>query len=116
CDRLVETEMQICAIGFQNSQRTEQDMVDLMRHPAHMSGSDGIFSGGRPPPRGFGCFARYLAYHPRERGDYDWAQAIWHLSGHAAQRFGLRDRGRIREGFAADLVVFDPAKIQDRAT
>lgn len=116
CERLVETQMQICAIGFQNTQRTEQDMVDLMRHPAHMAGSDGIFSGGRPHPRGYGCFARFLAHHTRERGDYDWAQAIWHLSGHAAQRFGLRDRGQIRQGFAADLVVFDPARIQDRAT
>jgi N-acyl-D-amino-acid deacylase len=116
CERLVETQMQICAIGFQNNLRTEQDMVDIMRHPAHMAGSDGVFSGGRPHPRGFGCFARFLAHHTRERGDYDWAQAIWHLSGHAAQRFGLKDRGQIREGFAADLVVFDPARIQDRAT
>lgn len=116
CERLIETQMQICAIGFQNHARTEQDMVDLMRHPAHMAGSDGIFSGSKPHPRGYGCFARYLAYHTRARGDYDWAQAIWHLSGHAAKRFGFKDRGQIRQGFAADIVVFDPTRIQDRAT
>jgi N-acyl-D-amino-acid deacylase len=116
CDRLIETRMQICAIGYQGAKRTEQDMVELMRHPAHMAGSDGIFSGGKPHPRGYGCFARYLAYHTRTRGDYDWGQAIWHLSGHAAERFGLKDRGKIQEGFAADIVVFDPLRIQDHAT
>ena len=81
-----------------------------------MGGSDGIFSGSRPHPRGYGCFARYLAYHTRERGDWTWSEAIRHLSGYPARRFGLRDRGLIREGMIADLFVFDPEKIQDRAT
>lgn len=116
CDRLMETRMQVCAIAYQTNVRTEQDMADLMKHPKHMAGSDGIFSGSRPHPRGCGCFARYLAYHTRERGDYDWAQAVWHLSGHAAQRFGMHDRGQIRKGFAADVVVFDPNTVRDRAT
>lgn len=116
CERLIETKMQVCALADQSYLRTEQDMAALMRHPLHMAGSDGIFSGSSPHPRGYGCFARFLAYHTRARGDYDWAQAIWHLSGHAAQRFGLTDRGQIRPGAAADVVVFDPARIQDRAT
>jgi N-acyl-D-amino-acid deacylase len=81
-----------------------------------MAGSDGIFSGSRPHPRGYGCFARFLAYHTRARGDYTWSQAVWHLSGHAARRFGLADRGQLAPGFAADIVIFDPARIQDRAT
>ncbi|MCC7162422.1 MAG: D-aminoacylase [Anaerolineae bacterium] len=116
CERLVETGMQVCAIAYQTNKRTEQDMVTLMQHPAHMAGSDGIFSGGKPHPRGCGCFARFLAYHTRARGDYAWAQAIWHLSGHAAKRFGLDKRGQLQRGFAADVVVFDPAQLRDRAT
>ena len=114
CERLVETKMQMCAMAFQSSVRTEVDMARMMQHPAHVGGSDGIFSGSRPHPRGSGCFARFLAYHAR--GDWTWSEAIRHLSGHPARRFGLRDRGLIREGMIADIFVFDPGKIQDRAT
>jgi N-acyl-D-amino-acid deacylase len=116
CERLLETKMQVCALAYQTTQRTEDDMAALLRHPRHMAGSDGIFSGSRPHPRGYGCFARYLAYHTRTRGDYTWEQAVWHLSGHAAKRFGLADRGQLAPGFAADIVIFDPAGVQDRAT
>lgn len=116
CGRLVETKMQVCAIAYQTNKRTEEDMVALMQHPAHMAGSDGIFSGGKPHPRGCGCFARFLAYHTQARGDYEWAQAVWHLSGHAAERFKLTGRGKIQRGYAADVLVFDPAKLKDNAT
>ena len=116
CDQLAESNMQVCAIIHQAGLRTEDDMVRILRHPAHMAGSDGIFSGGRPHPRGFGCFARYLAYHTRERGDYSWEEAVRHMTWHAARRFHLRDRGLVLPGFAADLVVFDPDEVQDRAT
>jgi len=116
CARLVDTQMQMCAMAFQEGLRTEADMARMMQHPAHMGGSDGIFSGSRPHPRGYGCFARYLAYHTCERGDWTWGEAIRHLSGHPARRFGLRDRGLIREGMIADIFVFDPEKIKDHAT
>ena len=61
-----------------------------------MAGSDGIFRGGFPHPRGWGAFARYLGYHTRELGDYSWAEAVTHLATHAARRFRLTDRGLIR--------------------
>ncbi len=96
--------------------RTEADIRAILRHPAHMAGSDGIFRGGKPHPRGWGSFARYLGRHTRELGDYDWAQAVAHLSSHAARRFRLTDRGLLRVGFAADVVVLDPATVADPAT
>ncbi|MFN8471443.1 MAG: D-aminoacylase [Anaerolineae bacterium] len=116
CERLADTHVSVCALGYHAGLRTEADMVAIMQHPAHMAGSDGIFSGSRPHPRGYGCMARYLAYHTRERGDFTWEEAVRHMTSHAARRFHLTDRGQVHSGFAADLVVFDPDRIQDRAT
>ncbi|MSP13370.1 MAG: D-aminoacylase [Chloroflexi bacterium] len=116
CDRLAETKMEVCALAHHTGLRSEEDMVRIMQHPAHMAGSDGIYSGSKPHPRGFGTFARYLAYHTRQRGDYSWEEAVRHMTWHAARRFYLHDRGLIHEGFAADIVVFDPDRIQDKAT
>jgi len=115
CDVLVASEMAVGCIA-PHLRRSEQDVIDLLRHPAMMAGSDGIFVGGFPHPRGCGCFARYLGHHVR--GDRAWTleQAVQHLSAHAARRFGLKDRGLLREGFAADVVVFDPATVSDRST
>lgn len=114
CDLLIETDWAVCCVA-PHQRRTEADVRGLLRHPAMMAGSDGIYTGGRPHPRGWGCFARYLGHHVRA-GDWTLEQAVQHLSAHAARRFGLRDRGQLREGFAADVVVFDPAAITDRAT
>ena len=80
-----------------------------------MAGSDGIYVGGQPHPRGTGCFARYLGHHVRN-GDWTLEEAVMKCSYHAARRFGLKDRGLLREGMAADVVVFDPATIADRST
>ncbi len=103
-------------VGFRPGERTEADVRTILRHPAHMAGSDGIFRGGFPHPRGWGAFARYLGYHTRELGDYSWPEAVTHLASHAARRFRLTDRGLLRPGFAADIAVFDPSTVVDRAT
>jgi N-acyl-D-amino-acid deacylase len=87
-----------------------------MRHPAMMAGSDGIFTGGRPHPRGCGCFARYLGHYVREARTWSLEEAVQRCSSHAAQRLGLTDRGLVRPGLAADLAVFDPERIAERAT
>jgi N-acyl-D-amino-acid deacylase len=94
----------------------EQSMRALLRHPAQLAGSDGIYLGGHPHPRGWGAFARLLGRHVRELGDWTWEQAAMHMAGHTARRFGLRDRGLIRRGQAADIVVLDPDTVGDRAT
>ena len=70
---------------------------------------------GLPHPRGTGCFARYLGHHVRN-GDWRLEEAVQKCSYHTARRFGLKDRGLLREGFAADVVVFDPEQIADRST
>jgi N-acyl-D-amino-acid deacylase len=94
----------------------EQSMRALLRHPAQMACSDGIYRGGHPHPRGWGAFARLLGKHVREYGDWTWEQAALHMAGHTARRFGLSDRGLVRRGQAADLVVLDPATVGDRAS
>lgn len=115
CDLLVECELAVNCIVPHHRSRTESDLVALMRHPAMMGGSDGIFVGSRPHPRGYGCFARYLGYHVR-RGHWTLEEAVQKLAYHPARRFGLRDRGLLAVGLAADVVVFDAAQITDLAT
>jgi N-acyl-D-amino-acid deacylase len=115
CDVLVAASLAVgCVVAHQ--QRAEPDVVALMRHPAMMGGSDGIFAGGRPHPRGWGCFARYLGHYVRDARVWTLEEAVQHLAAHPARRLGLGDRGLIRPGMAADLVVLDPDRIRDRAT
>src|SRR6185312_8799553 len=108
--------MAVGIVGFRAGERTEEDVRTILRHPAHMAGSDGIYCGSHPHPRGWGAFARYLGYHTRTLGDYNWAEAITHLAAHAARRYRLTDRGLLRTGFVADIAVFDPVTVQDRST
>lgn len=116
CEILHACGMMVGIVGFRAGERTEEDVRAILRHPAHMAGSDGIFCGGYPHPRGWGAFARYLGYHTRKLGDYSWPEAITHLTSHAARRYRLADRGQIRPGFAADIAVLDPATVTDRST
>jgi N-acyl-D-amino-acid deacylase len=87
-----------------------------LKRPEFMVASDGIYHGSRPHPRGYGCFARILRLYVRELGALTLEDAVFRMSGLVAERFAIRDRGRIAEGLAADLVVFDPATVADRAT
>jgi N-acyl-D-amino-acid deacylase len=116
CEILSASDMAVGVVAFRPGSRTESDVRAILRHPAHMAGSDGIFRGSYPHPRGWGAFARYLGYHTRQLGDYDWAEAVTHLATHAARRFRLTDRGLIRPGYVADIAVFDPATVIDRST
>ena len=65
CEILSASGMAVGIVGFRAGDRTEADVRAILRHPAHMAGSDGIFCGGFPHPRGWGAFARYLGYHTR---------------------------------------------------
>lgn len=96
--------------------RTEEELRTLLRHEAHMGGSDGIYVGSHPHPRAYGTFARYLGRLTREFGDYTWGAIASHLAGHPARRFGLRRRGLLIAGYAADIAVVDPERVTDRAT
>jgi N-acyl-D-amino-acid deacylase len=71
---------------------------------------------GVPHPRYYGTNARVLAEFVRKRGVLTLEDAIRKMTSLPARTFGLRDRGQIREGYWADLVLFDPARVQDKAT
>lgn len=94
----------------------EDDVDRVIAHPASMIGSDAIPLPGKPHPRLAGTFARILGRYVRERGVLDLATAIRKMTALPAERFGLRDRGLLERGRIADLVVFDPATVLDRAT
>jgi N-acyl-D-amino-acid deacylase len=116
CEILLASGMAVGIVGYRAGDRTEADVRAILRHPAHMACSDGIFCGGFPHPRGWGAFARYLGEYTRRLGDYTWAEAVTHLATHATRRFRLADRGLIRAGYVADIATFDPASVTDRST
>ncbi|RYP41924.1 hypothetical protein DL767_000661 [Monosporascus sp. MG133] len=121
----------------------EGNVRKIMRHPRHTGGSDGILTSTKPHPRGWGTFPRYLGHYHRDllRGksrriyglqpsatptfeDVEaetifhggLEEAVSHLTGRAAAIIRLRDRGLVREGYKADLVLFDAEAIRDAAT
>lgn len=69
-----------------------------------------------PHPRNFGTFPRVLGKYVREEHTLTLEQAVWKMSGLTAKQLHIGDRGLIKEGLAADLVLFDPATVADRAT
>ena len=77
---------------------------------------EGVFLGSNPHPRAYGNFARLLGRYVRDRQVISLAEAVRRLSGLPAENLSLRGRGRLAPGFFADVVVFDPATIQDHAT
>ncbi len=98
---------------------SEDDLRRILRHPATMIGSDGevpIFGKDVPHPRSYGTFARVLGVYVRDDRVLGLEEAVRKMSSFPAQRLGLADRGLLRPGLKADLVVFDPARVRDRAT
>ncbi|WP_449061278.1 N-acyl-D-amino-acid deacylase family protein [Planomonospora algeriensis] len=114
-DLLIATGLAASCVFAQPPGNDDTSMRLLLRHPAHMGGSDAIHIGGHPHPRAFGAFARFLGRHVRELGDWTWEEAVAHLSSAPARRFRLPDRGVIRPGLVADLAVVDPGKVTDTA-
>jgi N-acyl-D-amino-acid deacylase len=113
CDLLLEEEL---AVGHLSLLGNEEDMQRIMKHPSHTAGSDGILVGDKPNPRAWGTFPRFIARYSRELGVLSLEEVIRHMTSSPAQRLGLKDRGLVKEGFAADLVVFNPETIKDTAT
>lgn len=97
----------------------ETDVQNIMREPFTMIASDSgvrAFGSGVPHPRGYGNNARVLGRYVRELKIVTLEDAIRKMTSLPAQTFNLRDRGQIREGFAADLVIFDASQVTDKAT
>jgi len=94
----------------------EDNVRAIMQLPYHMAGSDGILVGGKPHPRGWGTFARYLGYCARDEGMFSWPEIVRKMTSLPQRRLGQWDRGIIRPGMWADIVVFDPDAVRDTAT
>jgi N-acyl-D-amino-acid deacylase len=98
---------------------SEEDVVRILRHPATMIASDGevpIFGKDAPHPRSYGTFPRVLGRYVREKGVLTLEEAVRKMTSMPAQRVGIHDRGILRPGMKADIVVFDPDTIIDNAT
>ena len=113
CRLLVECRMRVLMVYRWND---ENKLRRAMTHPLGMVGSDGLYRGSYSHPRGFGAHARVLSHLVREKGWLDFPDAIRRMTGMPAARYGLSDRGTVRPGAIADLAVFDPERIEDRAT
>jgi N-acyl-D-amino-acid deacylase len=119
-DALLETELDVSMVKFGMS---EENRVQELRHGAMMVGTDGsglAISGpmarGVPHPRNYGTFPRVLGRFVRELGVISLEEAIWKVSGLPAQKLRWSDRGQVKKGYRADVVVFDPDTVIDRAT
>ena len=94
----------------------EDDVQRVLRYPAAMIGSDGLPHDRHPHPRLWGTFPRVLGHYARDLGLFPLEEAVHRMTGLPAGRFGLKDRGAIAVGAHADVVVFDPQRVIDRAT
>jgi N-acyl-D-amino-acid deacylase len=128
-DLLARTGLQVGA-NLDRPALTDPDLTWLAQHPRHSAGSDAIYQGQHPHPRAHGAFARlatyYLSPDPAQPAslsrpadlapDHAYQTLVRHLATNAADVFGLRDRGRIAPGMAADLCVISPPGLTEHAT
>ncbi len=101
----------------------EEDVQEILKSPTVLVCSDGlavaphgVTSQGKPHPRFYGTFPRVLGHYVRELGVLMLSQAIHKMTGGSAAALGLVDRGLLRQGYCADITIFDPARVVDRAT
>lgn len=113
---LVEAARRLQPAGAVYHCMAERDVDRILAHRLTVVGSDGLPCDPRPHPRLWGSFPRVLAHYVRDRGLLTLPVAIRKMTGLTADRLGLTDRGYIRPGLAADLVLFDPERIADRAS
>jgi N-acyl-D-amino-acid deacylase len=112
-----------CTVGMVSFSQSLDNVAKVLAHPALMIGSDSIplYEGdgdrpGKPHPRTYGTFPRVLGEYARERKLFSLETAVHKMTGMAAARMGLRDRGLVRPGAFADLTVFDPATVKDESS
>jgi len=98
---------------------SEDDVKTIMRYPFNMFASDAsirVFNHGVPHPRGYGTNARVLSKYVREEKIISLEEAVRRMTSLPAQKFGLKDRGLIREGMTADIVIFNEKEVKDVST
>lgn len=97
---------------------SEQDVQNIMKYPFNMFASDAgirVFNQGVPHPRGYGTNARVLGKYVREKKIISLEEAIRRMTSLPAQKFQLKNRGLLKEGYAADIVIFDPEAVNDKS-
>jgi N-acyl-D-amino-acid deacylase len=94
----------------------EENVRAIMRHRVHTGGSDGILQGAKPHPRAYGTFPQYLGRYARDLGVLPLEETVAHLTSRPAARLRLPDRGLVKEGYRADLVLFDPETVAAGST
>ena len=112
-----------CTVGMVSFSQSIENVAKVLAHPALMIGSDSIplYEGegdrpGKPHPRTYGTFPKVLGEYARERKLFSLETAVHKMTGMAAARIGLRERGLVQPGYFADLAVFDPATVKDEST
>lgn len=113
CDLLLEENLDLAMIGTNGN---PVNVRDFIRHPNTMLGSDALLIGDAVSPRSYGAAPTFLGTLVRDEGLLDMADCIRRLTSLPAQTLGLRDRGLLRDGFKADIVVFDPETVHSPAT
>lgn len=113
CDLLIEENLEVAFVARTGN---PDNIRHIVRHPAQMVGSDALLTGDMPNPRSYGTFPYVLGQFVREEGLLRMEEAIRKMSAIPAQRLGLSDRGILRDGMKADIVVFDPDRVEAKAT
>jgi N-acyl-D-amino-acid deacylase len=113
CDLLLAEDL---GVGQVTSGPWSETLRQFVKHPVGMVGTDSTFLGDKPSPRTYGSFPRILGQFVRDEALFSLEEAIRKMTSAPAARLGLRDRGVIRDGAVADLVVFDPATVRSTAT
>jgi N-acyl-D-amino-acid deacylase len=115
CEVLLQTRLQALMIHHWPLER-HQFLEATFKHPLHMVGTDGIYIGKKPHPRGFGTYPKILREYVYEKQWLTLEEAIYKMCGFPAARFNIERRGLLSRDYYADLVVFDPNKVNARAT
>jgi N-acyl-D-amino-acid deacylase len=105
-----------CAVAMILFTMAEEDVRTVLRHPATMVGTDGIWSHGKPHPRVYGTYPRILGTYVRQEKLLSLEEAIRKMTSLPAQKFGLWTKGLVRQGMDADLVLFDADAVAERST
>jgi N-acyl-D-amino-acid deacylase len=113
CDLLLAEHLGVAQV---TSGPWSETLPHFVRHPVGMVGTDSTFLGEKPSPRTYGSFPRILGQFVRDEALISLEEAVRKMTSAPAARLGLADRGLLRDGFAADVVVFDPARVRSNAT
>jgi N-acyl-D-amino-acid deacylase len=113
CDLLLAENLGVAQV---TSGPWSETLRQFVRHPLGMVGTDSTFLGEKPAPRTYGSFPRILGQFVRDERLLSLEEAVRKMTGAPAARLGLPDRGLLRDGYVADLVVFDPARVRSNAT